>query len=170
MVLIILIIIHPYYVARSETVDSLRKINHSGNKVRVKPEIKALFVFLSFKVKPGASPALELWSWAKVLKSHFVFHLCRKSNSPGEERASGGARRSPPPASSPARKFHLFPSAGGCGCDHRSTCLSAYSATGTLSSPGEKRTTLPMTGGTKQGVGRQDGRRGGGCWVRLRRC
>lgn len=34
---------------------SLRKRNHSGYKVRVKPEIKALFVFLSFKVKPSAS-------------------------------------------------------------------------------------------------------------------
>lgn len=52
---------------------SLRKITDSSYKVRVKPEIKALFVLLSIKVKPSASPGLELWSLEKVLNSTLFF-------------------------------------------------------------------------------------------------
>lgn len=71
-------------MAWSETVDSLRKRIRCGYKVRVKTEIKALFVFLFFKVKPCASPGLELWSLAKVLNSTLLF-TCVKTQTHQEK-------------------------------------------------------------------------------------
>lgn len=77
----IIILIHPYYVARS--VDSVGEINHSGYKVRVRPEIKALFVFLSFQVKPSASPGSELWR--KFYINSSVLFTCVESQTHQEK-------------------------------------------------------------------------------------
>lgn len=129
----------------------------TGFKVHAKTQIKGLSVFQSNRCLFWFG-TLEFWESSKF---HFVFRLCKKSNSPGKEQASGGTRcSSPSPASSRALKFHLFPCAGCCCCDHRSTCLSVLQQCRHPHQPGRKTHDALHDRRTKQRVGRQDGEDG----------
>lgn len=141
-------------------------------------------LFFLFMATKSPNKRLELWRLEKTnLFFSPTFSRCDKvvkplclsavwkCNSPGREAASGGRRRSrASPASSPPPKFHLCPSAAGCGCDHRSTCLSVLQPCRHPQQPGRRTHDAPHDRRTKRRVAGQDGDGGDTCWVRVRRC